>query len=85
MGSSGIKRRKPRRRLPKVQGDLPTFEMNQATNLSPAGVPRNYGMIFRAARSKNRGQRRAGVALAWFIGLPFVLIAIAAAITIALH
>ena len=52
VGSSGPKRRKPRRRLPKVQGRVAPGEPNAATALSPAGVPQVYGNIARAARDR---------------------------------
>lgn len=73
MGSSGIRRRKRCRRLPKVRADLDgTTEPNQATPLSPMGAVQAYGDIFRAAQSPNQRQRRAGMPLGVMITLPFV-------------
>jgi hypothetical protein len=80
MGSSGIKRRKPRRRLPKVKGELPRPEMNQATALSPAVVPQVYGNIARATRSAHKRRRRMSAPLALIVGLPMLLLVVMIAV-----
>ena len=83
MGSSGIKRRKPRRPLPKVRGQLPRPEPNAATALSPMGAIHALGDIGRAATSADKRQRRAGRSLWFAFALPLVIVAISALVFLA--
>lgn len=87
MGSSGAKRGKPRQRSAPV-GSHPIAPVNQPSLLTPAGVVQAHGAMFRAARSRNPQQRRAGMVFALFFAMPVLIVAIGAgvwAISAAFH
>ena len=85
MGARGIKRRKRRRPLAKVRGQLQTPEANQATALSPMGAVQAYGNILRATRSPHPRQRRAGLVLGLLIALPLAITGVVAFVVLATH
>jgi hypothetical protein len=62
--------------LPKVSGPSNIEPTEQPSLLTPAGVVQGHGTMFRAARSSNRRQRRAGLAVASVYLLPLFVLAI---------
>src|ERR1700736_1802544 len=76
VGSSGIRRRKQTRHLPKVRGHVDSGP--EPSPWTPMGVVAAYGKIARAAGSSDHRQRRAGMAMALAFMLPLAVIAIIA-------
>lgn len=83
MGSSGIKRRKPRHRLPRLRGDL--VPEREPSNWTPMGVVNGYGKIFRAMGSPDRHTRLSGTAVAIAIALPAVVLALVGLVALVIH
>jgi hypothetical protein len=80
MGSKGIKRRKPKRPLPKVRttAESAAAEPNAATPLSPMGFPAVLGNVLHSTESRGA----AGRAGRWIVALPLILVAVVAVLAL---
>jgi hypothetical protein len=58
VGSSGIKRRKRRQRLPKLPDSLASEPLSTPSLWTPMGIVAGWGKFFRAATSPDPKQRR---------------------------